>query len=38
LYTTVDNATAKLNYEKAYALAKTQTEQQGIRNKIDKLD
>lgn len=38
LYTTVDNATAKLNYERAYALAKTQTEQQGIRNKIDSLD
>lgn len=34
LYTTVDNAKAKLNYETACGLAKTQAEQQVIRNKI----
>jgi RNA polymerase sigma factor (sigma-70 family) len=34
LYTTIDNAAAKLNYEKAYDLAKTKTEKQLIKDKI----
>lgn len=34
LYTTIDNNKAKENLEKAYRLAKTQTEKQGIKNKI----
>lgn len=37
LYKTIDNAKAKSNYENAKALAKTQTEQQGIQEKIDQL-
>ncbi|MFI5158090.1 MAG: RNA polymerase sigma factor [Sphingobacteriales bacterium] len=37
LYKTIDNAKAKSNYENAKALAKTQTEKQGIQNKIDQL-
>jgi predicted RNA polymerase sigma factor len=38
LYKTIDNAKAKSNYEVAKALAKTQTEKQGIQEKIDRLD
>ncbi|WP_158996136.1 RNA polymerase sigma factor [Mucilaginibacter sp. L196] len=38
LYKTIDNAKAKSNYERAKALAKTQTEKQGIQEEIDKLD
>jgi RNA polymerase sigma factor (sigma-70 family) len=37
LYTTIDNGKAKENMEKAYRLAKTQTEKQGIRDKISRL-
>jgi RNA polymerase sigma factor (sigma-70 family) len=37
LYTTIDNSKAKENLEKAYGLAKTQTEKQGIRDKINLL-
>lgn len=37
LYKTIDNMEAKSNYEKAKALAKTQTEKQGIQEKIDQL-
>ncbi|HEX2628324.1 MAG TPA: sigma-70 family RNA polymerase sigma factor [Chitinophagaceae bacterium] len=37
LYTTIDNNKAKENLEKAYRLAKTHTEKQGIKNKIDLL-
>jgi RNA polymerase sigma-70 factor (ECF subfamily) len=37
LYKNVDNVKAKLNLEKAYALAKTQTEKQAIENRIDNL-
>ncbi len=37
LYQDVDNEKAKLNYEKAYALAKTGTEKQNIQNKINNL-
>jgi RNA polymerase sigma factor (sigma-70 family) len=38
LYKTIDHAKAKGNYENAKALAKTQTEKQGIHEKIDQLD
>jgi RNA polymerase sigma-70 factor (ECF subfamily) len=37
LYRNIDNQKAKLNFQKAYALAKTQTEKQGIQEKIDDL-
>ncbi len=37
LYKTINDAKAKINYEKAKALAKTQTEKQGIQEKIDQL-
>lgn len=37
LYTTIDNRNAKLNFQKAYALAKTQTEKEGIQKRIDGL-
>jgi RNA polymerase sigma-70 factor (ECF subfamily) len=37
LYKTIDDAKAKSNYENAKALAKTQTEKQGIQEKIDRL-
>jgi RNA polymerase sigma-70 factor (ECF subfamily) len=37
LYENIDNEKAKLNLEKAFALAKTQTEKQAIQNKIDNL-
>jgi RNA polymerase sigma factor (sigma-70 family) len=37
LYKNVDNAKAKYNLEKAYALAKTQTDKQIIRNNIESL-
>jgi RNA polymerase sigma factor (sigma-70 family) len=37
LYKTIDNAKAKSNYENAKILAKTQTEKQGIQDKIDQL-
>jgi len=37
LYKTIDDAKAKSNYENAKALAKTQTEKQGIQEKIDQL-
>ncbi len=37
LYKTIDDAKAKSNYERAKALAKTQTEKQGIQEKIDQL-
>lgn len=37
LYNTIDHAKAKSNYENAKALAKTQTEKQGIQEKIDQL-
>ena len=37
LYKNVDDEEAKLNLQKAYALAKTQSEKQAIQNKIDKL-
>jgi len=37
LYKETDNSKAKQNFEKAYALAKTQTDKQTIRRKIDEL-
>jgi RNA polymerase sigma factor (sigma-70 family) len=37
LYKTIDDVKAKSNYENAKALAKTQTEKQGIQEKIDQL-
>ena len=37
LYRNTDNKKSKLHYEKAYALAKTQTEKQDIQEKIDTL-
>jgi len=37
LYKTIDNAKAKSHYENAKTLAKTQTEKQGIQEKIDQL-
>jgi RNA polymerase sigma factor (sigma-70 family) len=38
LYKTIDNDKAKLNLQKAYSLAKTQTEKQGIQEKINQLN
>ena len=38
LYSTIDHHQAKMSYQKAYALAKTQTEKQGIQEKMDKLN
>jgi RNA polymerase sigma factor (sigma-70 family) len=38
LYKNIDNAKAKLNFEKAYALAKTQTDKQTIRKNLDALE
>jgi RNA polymerase sigma-70 factor (ECF subfamily) len=37
LYKNMDNKKAKLNFQKAYALAKTQTEKQDIQKKIESL-
>jgi RNA polymerase sigma factor (sigma-70 family) len=37
LYTDIDNKKAKEHFEKAFALAKTQTDKQVIQKKIDKL-
>jgi len=37
LHQTIDNTSAKSNYEKAKALAKTQTEKKGIQDKIDRI-
>ena len=37
LYKTIDNKQAKLNFQKALTLAKTQTEKQSIQDKIDSL-
>ena len=37
LYTDIDNEKAKENFQKAYSLAKTQTEKQRIKKKIDKI-
>jgi predicted RNA polymerase sigma factor len=37
LYRTIDKEKAKSNLQKAYALAKTQTERQGIQKKMDDL-
>jgi RNA polymerase sigma-70 factor (ECF subfamily) len=37
LYKGIDNNKAKDNFQKAYDLAKTQTEKQGIQEKIDSL-
>ena len=38
LYKDFDNNKAKINFQKAYDLAKTQTEKQGIQDKIEVLD
>ena len=38
LYKNIDNNNAKLNFQRAYALAKTQTEKQEIREKIEGLN
>ena len=38
LYKTIDQSKAKNNYKKAYALAKTQTEKNGILEKLNELD
>jgi RNA polymerase sigma-70 factor (ECF subfamily) len=38
LYKGFDNNKAKINFQKAYDLAKTQTEKQGIQEKIEALD
>lgn len=37
LYSHIDKQQAKVNFEKAYAIAKTETERQGIREKIAEL-
>ncbi|CAN5515746.1 sigma-70 family RNA polymerase sigma factor [soil metagenome] len=37
LYTGIDNARAKINFDKALHLAKTQTDKQTIKNKIEQL-
>lgn len=37
LYKDIDNAKAKFNFEKAFALAKTQTDKQTIKKNIDEL-
>jgi RNA polymerase sigma-70 factor (ECF subfamily) len=37
LYKGVDNTKARSNFQKAYSIAKTQTEKQGIQQKIDSL-
>jgi RNA polymerase sigma factor (sigma-70 family) len=37
LYRTIDDERARVHYEKAYTLAKTQTEKKGIRDKITQL-
>jgi len=37
LYTEINNKKARQNFEKAISLAKTQTDKQTIRKKIDKL-
>jgi RNA polymerase sigma-70 factor (ECF subfamily) len=37
LYTDIDNEKAKLNFQKAHSLAKTQTDKQAIQKKIDRL-
>jgi RNA polymerase sigma-70 factor (ECF subfamily) len=37
LYSHLDSTKAKANFEQAYVLAKTQTEKQGIRDRINKL-
>jgi len=38
LYKTLDTQKAKVNFEKAYSLAKTETEKEGIQQKIDELE
>jgi len=38
LYKNIDNKKAKFNFQMAYSLAKTQTEKQGIQEKIDGLN
>ncbi len=38
LYTDIDNDKAKDNFQKAFTMAKTQTEKQSIQKKIDKLN
>ncbi len=38
LYTEINNEKAKENFQKAFSLAKTQTEKQSIQKKIDKLN
>ena len=38
LYKNIDNNNAKLNFQRAYALARTQTEKQEIREKIEGLN
>jgi RNA polymerase sigma-70 factor (ECF subfamily) len=35
LYRTIDTNQAKLNFQKAYSIAKTKTEKEGIQRKID---
>ncbi|MBN9380967.1 MAG: sigma-70 family RNA polymerase sigma factor [Chitinophagaceae bacterium] len=37
LYTSIDNAKARINFQKAYSLAKTQADKQAIQKKLDKL-
>jgi RNA polymerase sigma-70 factor (ECF subfamily) len=37
LYTSIDNKKAKENFQKAFSLAKTQTDKQTIQKKIDRL-
>jgi hypothetical protein len=37
LYKDTDNNKAKTNFQKAYSLAKTQTDKQTIKKKIDEL-
>ena len=37
LYTSIDDDKAGINFQKAYSLAKTQTDKQAIQKKIDKL-
>jgi RNA polymerase sigma factor (sigma-70 family) len=37
LYTGIDNEKASLNFQKAFSLAKTQTDKQAIQKKIDRL-
>jgi len=38
LYRNIDSKKAKLNFQLAYSLAKTQTEKEGIQERMDRLN